>query len=1458
MKKYFSLFLSMLLILSMTATPVTASEDILNNDAPADIVSIEGMTESSLEEENAENVSESDIEPNEGVISSGGGIEPGQTVNGVLEEDGSGYSYTFRATQSGIYRIDANYQFQGYRTMEISLEGENGRTYGFTTYYRSSLDNGSRSFYVGLIKGKVYNIVVKKIEVIDLSLFDDQPLLPGSGGNGSSNLSTNMFTLCISDTNMVQTIEETTSYRNNERTSPFPIEENTNTHKAKMSGMICEDNSCDWYLLNVNSGGATFNVKGTVYNDTLERGIQKKIYRSSETTPIQAVPLEITTTGEDITLPMGSYEICVERKDTGVTNASYDINVTFNQAPSYTVTYDGNGNTQNEVDGAVTPQSFSEGGSAIIKNCSFRRSGYVFKNWNTKKDGSGTTYTPGSTYNTKQNITLYAQWDVPVTGVSLNETELELIVGKTTSGKPIEASFDLIATIIPSNATTDRTVTWTSSAPSVAEVVNGTIIIKNYGHTDITVRTNYGGYTKTCAVDIVEPDNITGLVMNKSSMGMIVGGEETLYVNSLPQGTVVKNVTWTSTNPSVATVDANGKVKAVSAGYTDVKATTLDSKYSATCRVTVSGGTQTAFSVTYYPNGADSGMVTPQQFTNSVVIKSNSYTRGGYVFKNWNTKEDGTGTTYKPGASYSSRADLVLYAQWTLDATDIPISNITLDKSKLNMSIGGTASLKATKYPSAAPATIIWATRNSNVAKVDANGEICTVTAVGNGTTVISATTASGNVRAECEVTVSGSAPATRSISFTQDTYNVSVGRSVMTGIIWSPFDTPTEPLIYSSMDSNTATVNASSGEITGVKEGRTAIYAFTSDRRLSAMCYVVVGNGSVTGITLYPKEVTLKPGQTQALVWNVLPADASDKMVFFSTTDKAVATINDYGVITAVTEGLATITATTKDGGYSESCEVKIVSEGYHSIPVTGIKLYDHALTMMKNESAFINASVVPVTASNKKLLYSSDNTDVAEISEDGYIRTYAAGSANITVSTEEGGYRAICRLKVRDKDSDIIDIKTMTLNKSSATIKLDSGFTLSVKITPANATYNDYTWESSNTRSVIVDNGYVYGVADGFSVITARSSDGVHAAKCKINVVDSAAKHYNVSYKMGVGGATSNPDNPDKYVPGSEIGLKPAQKEGLIFRGWFRDSRFENSASKISRNDSGNLTFYAKWDKIPYTITYNYDGASAVNNKTEYNVTTSTFSLKNPKKANYKFMGWYDADDNKVTKVVKGTTGNLSFTAKWSPVKYKIKYNLKGGSLGDDPVVYTTEDEFPLPTPYRAGAKFICWKMGNQVVTTIKMGTSGNKTVTAVWELNKYTISYDPNGGTTVKNKTEYTITTGTFTLKAPKKVGYKFDGWYDQDGEKVVKIVKGSHENLRLTARWTPVQYKLGYSLKGGTVYDAPNSYTIEDRIVLPIPQREGYKFMGWKKGSNYITVIEKGTTGNMTLTATWLKY
>ena len=72
MKKYFSLFLSMLLILSMTATPVTASEDILNNDAPADIVSIEGMTESSLEEENAENVSESDIEPNEGVISSGG------------------------------------------------------------------------------------------------------------------------------------------------------------------------------------------------------------------------------------------------------------------------------------------------------------------------------------------------------------------------------------------------------------------------------------------------------------------------------------------------------------------------------------------------------------------------------------------------------------------------------------------------------------------------------------------------------------------------------------------------------------------------------------------------------------------------------------------------------------------------------------------------------------------------------------------------------------------------------------------------------------------------------------------------------------------------------------------------------------------------------------------------------------------------------------------------------------------------------------------------------------------------------------------------------------------------------------------------------------------------------------------------------------------------------------------
>jgi len=172
---------------------------------------------------------------------------------------------------------------------------------------------------------------------------------------------------------------------------------------------------------------------------------------------------------------------------------------------------------------------------------------------------------------------------VPVTGVSLNKTSLSLAVG---------GSATLTATVAPSNAT-NKNVTWTSSDPTKATVTNGGVVrAVATGSTTITVKTADGNKTATCAVTVTGGGStiaVTGVTLNKSSLSLAVGGSETLTATVAPNNATNKNVTWTSSAPTIATV-TNGLVRAVSAGSTTIIVSTVDGGKTATCSVTVTGG----------------------------------------------------------------------------------------------------------------------------------------------------------------------------------------------------------------------------------------------------------------------------------------------------------------------------------------------------------------------------------------------------------------------------------------------------------------------------------------------------------------------------------------------------------------------------------------------------------------------------------------------------------------------------------------------------------------------------------------------------------------------------------------------------------------------------------------------------------------------------------------------------
>ena len=110
--------------------------------------------------------------------------------------------------------------------------------------------------------------------------------------------------------------------------------------------------------------------------------------------------------------------------------------------------------------------------------------------------------------------------------------------------------------------------------------------------------------------------------------------------------------------------------------------------------------------------------------------------------------------------------------------------------------------------------------------------------------------------------------------------------------------------------------------------------------------------------------------------------------------------------------------------------------------------------------------------------------------------------------------------------------------------------------------------------------------------------------------------------------------------------------------------------------------------WNLLNYSISYNLQGGSVSGNPSTYTIETNTFTLKNPTRTGYTFTGWTGSSSGKTISVPKGTTGNLSFTANWTPINYNITYDLDGGSVSGNPSTYTIEtNTFTLKNPTRTG---------------------------------------------------------------------------------------------------------------------------------------------------------------------------
>ena len=449
------------------------------------------------------------------------------------------------------------------------------------------------------------------------------------------------------------------------------------------------------------------------------------------------------------------------------------------------------------------------------------------------QDGKLTARSPGRSAITVENesgtltktFTVFVP--IQVTGVALDIDEKTIYIGE---------QFTLTASIIPDNAD-NKNVTWISGDPSVAEVdENGKVTGKKAGTASISVKTADGGHEAYCIVTVAVHAESIRITTQLSEMKR--GVSKKLEVEFTPADTTNKKVSWRSSDPNVVKVDVSGVATAVSEGTAVVTAKSEDGSYEDSVTITVVADTVQGLSFEQPEYKVPLGTTVKPV----LVFELESLADKKIVWSSDNedavtVDENGTVTGIAVGMAILTAAteDGEYSAQCTVKTVILP-EQIILSTSVSEIEAGDTARIVIDFLPAETTETeLVWKSSDETVATVNENGE---VTAVGEGTVVISASTPDGRLNVSKEITVSGIR--IESITFNEDLLILSVGETALLNMTILPEGASTKKLSYKSDDETVVKVD-SSGYVNALKEGKTKITVSTEDGRVSATCDVEV-----------------------------------------------------------------------------------------------------------------------------------------------------------------------------------------------------------------------------------------------------------------------------------------------------------------------------------------------------------------------------------------------------------------------------------------------------------------------------------------------------------------------------------------------------------------------------------------------------------------------------------------
>jgi len=285
----------------------------------------------------------------------------------------------------------------------------------------------------------------------------------------------------------------------------------------------------------------------------------------------------------------------------------------------------------------------------------------------------------------------------------------------------------------------------------------------------------------------------------------------------------------------------------------------------------------------------------------------------------------------------------------------------------------------------------------------------------------------------------------------------------------------------------------------------------------------------AVSGVRLNKTSTSIAEGGSETLSVTISPSDASNKTITWSSSNTNVATVDGNGRVSAKKVGTATITATSNNN-IKASCTVTVTAS------VTGVSLNKTSITLTAGGSEILTATVTPSNATNKGVTWSSSNTSVATVDNNGKVTAKAGGTATITVKTNDGNKTATCKVTVN------VAVTGVSLNKTSLTLTVGGSETLTKTVTPSDATNKGVTWSSSNTSVATVDNnGKVTAKATGTATITVKTNDGNKTATCSVTVKAAPPSYRIEAVKLESGDASAASDrNLVVYANNNPISFK------------------------------------------------------------------------------------------------------------------------------------------------------------------------------------------------------------------------------------------------------------------------------------------------------------------------------